>query len=283
MTIEDVSIKPGLPERSHSDSALTKRATRLRSSYFAPQLKPRSAGFAKPELARNHVPPLSAKTFGLIQERFWNEPFQMLVAVVFLNRTKGMHAMPVFFGLIERWPTPETLALAPREEICAMLQHLGLQNQRAKGLIDLAAAWLERPPDRARRYRTLNYPCPGDGRDIKSEETLQIDDARVGSLEVAYLPRLGPYGWDSWRIFCRDRLLGLADDYNGLGAPEGFEPEWKRVLPLDKELRACLRWMWLRDGWHWNPEDGSKRKASAEFIARANSGNMLWEEIITAD
>jgi len=30
-----------------------------------------------------------------------------------------------------------------------------------------------------------------------------------------------------------------------------FEPEWMRVVPKDKELRAFLRWKWLKEGWNW--------------------------------
>ena len=32
--------------------------------------------------------------------------------------------------------------------------------------------------------------------------------------------------------------------------------EWKRVLPLDKELRAYLQWRWAKEGILWDPEKG---------------------------
>lgn len=41
----------------------------------------------------------------------------------------------------------------------------------------------------------------------------------------------------------RDVLLGRAEDWKGKGARPGFQPEWMRVLPLDKELRAYLRYV----------------------------------------
>ncbi|KAI7543896.1 hypothetical protein KC317_g16156, partial [Hortaea werneckii] len=53
-----------------------------------------------------------------------------------------------------------------------------------------------------------------------------------------------------------------------------FEPEWKRVLPQDKELIATLRWMWLREGWIWDPSNGAKRPATLEEMERARRGEM---------
>lgn len=98
--------------------------------------------------------------------------------------------------------------------------------------------------------------------------------------EISHLPGLGPYSHDSWRMFCRDVLLGRAEGWNGEGAKpplneagkEGkgeFEPEWKRVLPLDKELRAWMSWMWLKEGWVWNKETGERTRASEELMQMA--------------
>jgi hypothetical protein len=106
-------------------------------------------------------------------------------------------------------------------------------------------------------------------------------------------------------------LRGVADDYNGLNSASGrdsddfagcagedgitaplqpecagssaptppsktgpFQPEWQRVLPLDKELRACLRWMWLREGWVWDCLTGAKRRANEEEMENARKGEM---------
>ncbi|SPO39164.1 uncharacterized protein PSFLO_04643 [Pseudozyma flocculosa] len=37
---------------------------------------------------------------------------------------------------------------------------------------------------------------------------------------------------------------------------ESHIPEWKKVLPLDKELRAYLVWRWAKEGIEWHPERG---------------------------
>lgn len=57
-----------------------------------------------------------------------------------------------------------------------------------------------------------------------------------------------------------------------------FEPEWKRVLPADKELRAWMTWMWLKEGWVWNYKTGERVRASADLMARAQGGGVLREE-----
>ncbi|TKA68620.1 hypothetical protein B0A49_06772 [Cryomyces minteri] len=224
-----------------------------------------------------HFPPLSAPRFGLIQEELADDPFRLLVAVTFLNKTKGEVAIPVYRALMSRYPTPADLARADPEEVAKTIHHLGLQNQRARSIIRLAATWESQPPEKSKRYRTLHYPTPGAGRELRDAHVLGDADERTGAWEVARMPGTGPYAWDSWRIFCRDRLRGLADDYKGTGAAEGFEPEWKRVVPKDKELRACLRWMWLREGWEWDPLTGNKKVASVELMKQATTGRGEWD------
>lgn len=248
------------------------RKSPAKSPYFQKVSPGKQTKLERKESSCVTFPSLKAKGYGLIQERLHDDPFQLLIAVVFLNKTKGVHALPVFFALMEQYPTPQDLAAAPMKEIVEAIRHLGLQNQRAKKLKGIAQTWIDNPPDRARRYRTLHYPNHGDGKDIKVGETLSENDERQGGLEIAHIPGLSRYAWDSWRIFCRDKLRGLAADYKGTGAAsETFEPEWKRVLPEDKELRPYLRWMWLKEGWHWDPLTGKKTRMSKEELMKQES------------
>jgi len=223
------------------------------------------------------VPPISAARFGIIQEKLWDQPFWLLIAVTFLNKTAGRAAVPTFWALKERYPTPEDLAQADQQDLHDMIRHLGLQTQRSKRLIKISEAWVANPPMACRRYRTLHYPIKEDGKNYKKTEIIEGDAQHCeGALEIGHIPGCGPYAWDSWRIFCRDVLRGVAQDYNGLGAAKDaeLEPEWRKVLPLDKELRATLRWMWLRDGWIWNHETGEKRRATEEEMEMAVRGEM---------
>lgn len=218
-------------------------------------------------LSASRIPPISRERFGLIQETVGKDLYQLLVAAVLWNRTRGSQARPVFQGLISQYPTPTHLAEASFSDLADLIRPIGLYNSRAARFIAFAKTWLDKPPHKSRRYRKLHYPLQGDGLGIGKDEALGEDDVRQG-WEVAHLPSLGPYAIDSYRIFHRDMLRGLADDWNGLNAVQGFEPEWKRVVPLDKELRAYLRWMWLKEGWIWDPETGNKIKASEERMER---------------
>lgn len=224
-------------------------------------------------------PPLSHESFGLMQERLAHDPFRLLIATIFLNKTPGERAMPVFYQLMSRYPTPLDLANAEVGDITTIIYGLGFQNQRARKCVAMAKVWIVTPPQRNNRYKKLNYPLKGDGKDIGNDEVINDIDGRV-AWEISHLPGLGPYSHDSWRMFCRDKLRGVAESWNGEGAKdnEGFEPEWKRVLPLDKELRAWLTWMWMKEGWVWNKETGHRTKASEEMMKMARDGGIVVEE-----
>ena len=225
-------------------------------------------------------PSLQATSFGLVQEALAHDPFRLLVAVIFLNKTRGHVALPVFYELMERYPTPPDLAAANLDDVVDIIQCLGLQNQRAATCINLAKAWLERPPETGKRYRVMHYPKKGDGIDLKTGEIIDEEDDRIG-WEIGQLPGVGAYAIDSWRIFCRDELRGLP---TGLPKELTIEAkdadigkEWARVLPLDKELRAYLRWRWLRNGWEWDPVTGERKRADVGAIVKANKGGVMYE------
>ncbi|KAL8834001.1 MAG: hypothetical protein Q9170_003975 [Blastenia crenularia] len=236
-------------------------------------------------------PPLSSTSFGLVQESLAPTPFHLLIAVIFLNKTRGAVAMPVFYTFITRFPNPASLAEAKQEEVVGFFQNLGLQNQRAKKCIALAKAWLVHPPTKGKRWRRLHYPCASDGKDIKSNEEPiadETEDARV-AWEVGHLPGIGAYGIDSWRIFCRDELRGIGNAILPALPVDTSEEsrkkvevaemgkEWTRVLPMDKELRAYLRWRWLRLGWDWDPKTGERKRAERKVVEEAAGGGVICE------
>ncbi|KAE8146227.1 DNA glycosylase [Aspergillus avenaceus] len=222
-------------------------------------------------------PPIDAPRFGLVQEQLAHDPFRLLIATIFLNRTRGGVALPVLFKVFELYPTAEAMAAADIAELISMIHCLGFQNQRAKKCITLAQTWLARPPTKGRRYRKLHYPCPLDGRDVRPDECIDDMDTRV-AWEVAHLPGVGAYSLDSWRIFCRDELREEASDWKGSCATSDFLPEWKSVLPQDKELRAYLTWMWLKEGWVWDWQTGERSRASEKMTRAARRGGVAVEE-----
>jgi hypothetical protein len=88
----------------------------------------------------------------------------------------------------------------------------------------------------------------------------------------------GSYTLDSWRIFCRDVLRGLASDWKGGGREGEFQPEWMRVLPQDKELRAYLRWMWMQEGWLWDPATGEKELLPDDLRRAVQDGMVGYDD-----
>jgi methyl-CpG-binding domain protein 4 len=223
-------------------------------------------------------PSIDMPSFGLIQEQLAHDPFRLLIATIFLNRTRGGVALPVLFQVFEAYPTMEAMARANLSELVSMIRCLGFQNQRANKCITIAQIWLNNPPNPHKRYRKLHYPRESDGRNVGRKECIDKDDLRV-AWEIAHLPGVGAYSLDSWRIFCRDQLRHLASDWKGTDSTEiGFVPEWKCVLPQDKELRAYLTWMWLKEGWVWDHNTGDLTAASEKTMRAARSGGIAHEE-----
>lgn len=236
-------------------------------------------------------PPLTAPTFGLVQEVFAHDPFWLLVAVTFLIRTKGRHAIPVLYKVKERFSSPMDIAdPANTEELVGLIRHLGLSIHRIALLKKYARGFLNDPPRAGVRYRVKNY----DQRDFDPSNqvctNIASDDTKADSLEleqrlkdlegweIGHLTQ-GKYAIDSWRIFCRDQLLGRATNCDGGGREPEFQPEWMRVRPDDKELRAYLRWMWMREGWEWDPITGERVVLREEMRSAVDEERVEYDDM----
>jgi len=287
---EDEGLTESAKKEKKTKTRRSRKSTGTTSEHFTPT--PPKKKRVPAGTSAVPFPKLSAPRFGLIQERLANDPFRLLIAVTFLNKTHGKAARPIFEQVMETYPTPQELAAADVTELSEMIHSLGFQNQRARKLIKIAETWVTEPPQKGKLFRTMDYPNKGNGRQLKPKETVDEDVENcieAGALEIAHIYGLGPYAWDSWRIFCRDVFRGVASGYNGEGISgynplsqashtSDFEPEWKRVVPLDKELRAFLRWMWLREGWEWDPLTGNKKKAAPALMREASDGIATWDE-----
>jgi hypothetical protein len=234
-------------------------------------------------------PPLSSSQFGLIQERLAHEPFWLLIAVTFLIKTNGKAAIPVFYQVKERFPSPKELGdPSNAEELLNMIRHLGLATNRLGFIQKYAKAFISNPPAPGKLYRVKKYerrasfsldvdgrPLNSDG-DLKRFITGDSGEANAEAWEIGHITQ-GKYTLDSWRIFCRDELLGRAQDWNGKGQQPEFQPEWMRVMPSDKELRAYLRWLWMREGWEWNPDTGERQVLRGELAAAVDEGRVEYD------
>lgn len=230
--------------------------------------------------------PLTAPSFGLIQEELAYEPFWLLLAVTFLIKTKGTVAIPVFRSVRERFPNPHDIQdPVNTTELIDMIRHLGLSCHRTAIMQKYARGFLENPPTRDKRYKVCNYDrrvsdprvkiSKSSTQDITASQTKEED---LGSWEIGHLTQ-GKYAIDSWRIFCRDELLGQAQDWQGKGREPSFQPEWMRVMPEDKELRAYLRWMWMKEGWEWDPVTGDRQVLREELLRAVNECRVEFDDV----
>ncbi|KAI4600170.1 hypothetical protein KJ359_001272 [Pestalotiopsis sp. 9143b] len=252
------------------------------SKYFATPKptppKPKSPRPPRGTVSALPFPTLSAPRFGLIQEELASDPFRLLIAITFLVRTPGKISVPVFYELMENYPTPQALLVAGPDEIASQIKHLGLSVVRTAQIQKYARVWIKSPPSSEVRYGVKNYPVAGDGSDVRAGEQMppESEDPRASAWEIGHMTQ-GPYAIDSWRIFCRDVLLGRAQDWKGKGREPEFQPEWMRVMPSDKELRAYLRWMWMKEGWDWDPKTGDKTPLSVELRDAVDGGRVQWD------
>ncbi|KAL6919320.1 hypothetical protein ACHAPO_009916 [Fusarium lateritium] len=225
--------------------------------------------------------PLTSPDFGLIQEKVAHEPFWLLIAVSFLIKTKGIHAVPLFYKFKERFPTPADIACESNTKpIIEMIRHLGLANHRVALIQKYARGFLDDPPTAGKLCRVKKYDCrdvdfPFSGDYASSQD--KGDNQDLEAWEIGHLTQ-GKYAIDSWRIFCRDELLSRAEDWKGKGREPEFQPEWMRVRPDDKELRAYLRWMWMKEGWEWDPITGDRTVLREEMRNAVNEGRVGYDD-----
>lgn len=136
--------------------------------------------------------------------------------------------------------------LAAVPDLRRMLRPLGLQERRSARLIELSNKFIYDPPT-ASNPRPSRSPRKG------------CNDKTYPSTPISHLPGAGPYALDSFRIFspmylgggaptgeaeALDRLRLILSMQKPRQAesqvPESRESEWKKVIPLDKELRKYL-------------------------------------------
>ncbi|KFX96521.1 hypothetical protein O988_05269 [Pseudogymnoascus sp. VKM F-3808] len=114
-------------------------------------------------------PEPSAPSYGLIEEEFAGDDFQLLVVCTFLNKTKGERAIAAARRLLIQYPKPEILAKASYDDIKIYFQNIGL----------LRRASIERSSESVGCDRGMS--C------------LTIDDTEEGrQLEQVYISGYGP-------------------------------------------------------------------------------------------
>ncbi|XP_039655815.1 methyl-CpG-binding domain protein 4 isoform X3 [Perca fluviatilis] len=141
---------------SQNDDLRCLTAYKSSSSSLSP---PRRKAFKK------WTPPRSP--YNLVQETLFHDPWKLLVATIFLNKTSGKMAIPVLWQFFERYPSAEVTREADWKPLSELMKPLGLYELRAKTLTRFSDEYL------TKQWR---YPIELHG--------------------------IGKYGNDSYRIFC---------------------------------------------------------------------------------
>lgn len=140
-----------------------------RSVYFSSMAnkvdKPKALAGLRRERSIDDAPPRSP--YNLIQEDLFHDPWQLLIATIFLNSTSGRLAIPLALEFLKRWPTPELARQAKIDDILDIIEPLGFGRTRSAVILRFS-----------HEYLTKDWKLP---------------------IE---LYGIGEYGNDSYKIFC---------------------------------------------------------------------------------
>ncbi|XP_064632527.1 uncharacterized protein LOC135490887 [Lineus longissimus] len=121
------------------------------------------------------TPPKSP--YKLVQESLFHDPWKLLIATIFLQRTAGKAAIPVLWEFFTKWPSAEIARDSDWREIAKLLQPLGLHEKRAQIVVRFSDEYLS---------KDWKYPME--------------------------LYGIGKYGNDSYRIFCLNEWKQVTPD-----------------------------------------------------------------------
>ncbi|ROI74338.1 Methyl-CpG-binding domain protein 4 [Anabarilius grahami] len=168
---------------SLTDCVSPSRNTESRSKLFAekrktsPYFSRRSNALSRPKRKafRKWTPPRSP--YNLVQETLFHDPWKLLVATIFLNKTSGKMAIPTLWEFFERYPSADVTRASDWRPLALLLQPLGLSTLRAKTLVRFSDEYLS---------KSWRYPIELHG--------------------------IGKYGNDSYRIFCVEEWREVTPD-----------------------------------------------------------------------
>uniref|UniRef100_A0A8D2DEH0 Methyl-CpG-binding domain protein 4 n=1 Tax=Sciurus vulgaris TaxID=55149 RepID=A0A8D2DEH0_SCIVU len=151
----------------HEDTIIprTQVEKRKTSLYFSSKYNKEALSPPRRKAFKKWTPPRSP--FNLVQETLFHDPWKLLIATIFLNRTSGKMAIPVLWKFLEKYPSAEVARTADWRDVSELLKPLGLYDLRAKTIIKFSDEYLT---------KQWKYPIELHG--------------------------IGKYGNDSYRIFC---------------------------------------------------------------------------------
>ncbi|XP_071780709.2 methyl-CpG-binding domain protein 4 [Centroberyx gerrardi] len=153
------------PVRDSQNKSKSFGDKRKTSPYFSGKSQRDGLSPPRRKAFKKWTPPRSP--FNLVQETLFHDPWKLLVATIFLNKTSGKMAIPVLWQFFERYPSAELTRQADWKPMSELMKPLGLYELRAKIIIRFSDEYL------TKQWR---YPIELHG--------------------------IGKYGNDSYRIFC---------------------------------------------------------------------------------
>ncbi|KAJ0064764.1 hypothetical protein NL108_012997, partial [Boleophthalmus pectinirostris] len=161
----NISVGSSTPVRDSQNRSRKLEDNRKTSPYFSSTNLRDCPSPPRRKVFKKWTPPRSP--FNLVQETLFHDPWKLLVATIFLNKTSGKMAIPVLWQFFEHYPTAELAREADWKPMSEILKPLGLYQLRAKIIIRFSDEYL------TKQWR---YPIELHG--------------------------IGKYGNDSYRIFC---------------------------------------------------------------------------------
>lgn len=153
------------PVRDSQNKSKSMEDKRKTSPYFSKKHPRDALSPPRRKAFKKWTPPRSP--YNLVQETLFHDPWKLLVATIFLNKTSGKMAIPLLWQFFERYPSAEATRAADWKPMSELLKPLGLYELRAKILVRFSDEYL------TKQWR---YPIELHG--------------------------IGKYGNDSYRIFC---------------------------------------------------------------------------------
>lgn len=138
--------------------------------------------------SRSWPTPRETSPHDLMQERYRDDPWALLVGCILFNMVHGKKARPILEEFLRTWPSPESLWLSDGhidgilDEMRRMFRPLGLHGRRADRIWKMTFDFLVLRPD-------VNM-----------------------NVDVSDLHGVGEYGADSFNMFCRGYLVLDARD-----------------------------------------------------------------------
>uniref|UniRef100_A0A8C4QP54 Methyl-CpG-binding domain protein 4 n=1 Tax=Eptatretus burgeri TaxID=7764 RepID=A0A8C4QP54_EPTBU len=144
---------------------MRKTQKRKSSPYFSARTDTKEVPTLQFKAQRKWTPPKSP--FNLVQEILFHDPWKLLLAAIFLNKTSAKLAIPALWEFLERYPSAQCARQAERDTLAQLLRPIGLFELRANTIIRFSDEFVT---------KKWKYPIELHG--------------------------IGKYGNDSYRIFC---------------------------------------------------------------------------------